>query len=338
MEIEVADSEGRESTVPLDGEEGGLARERAAPATLESSVRAMDEFMALLSHDLRSPLSAMVGWLHVLRGGQATPEMTERALAGLASSVERQRRLVDHMVDAARIVTGRINLATGPVNAAALLRRLTTRFNARAAEKSIVLDVTPVDQDAMMLADPMRIEEALATLIDHAIGTTPLAGRVVLSARVQSGSIDIDVTDSGAGFLADELAWLFAPSGQSDLSGSRGYGSFALGLIIAKALAELQGGTLAATSRGRGQGASFVLICECDMLQVDGRRVAARTLRKKKTAERPSIKATRRRSNRERAMTRVNRAARMKTQSVCPAIAVTERLGRLRTGIAAGQA
>ena len=248
-----------ESTIPLDGDQGELARERAARIVLESAARAMDEFMSLLSHELRSPLNAMVGWLHVLRGAQATPEMTERAIAGLASSVERQRRLVDQMLDATRILTGRIKLEVVPVNAAALLRRLATRFNAGAAEKSIVLDVTPVDLDTTVLADPMHIEETLATLIDNAIRNTPPGGRVVLGACARSDSIEIDITDSGAGFAAGELAWLLAPVGQSDPSRSRGYGSFALGLTITKALTELQGGALAATSRGQGQGASFVL-------------------------------------------------------------------------------
>ncbi len=248
-----------ESTIPLGGEQGELARERAARITLESAARAMDEFMSLLSHDLRSPLNAMVGWLHVLRGAQTSPEMTERALAGLSSAVERQRRLVDQMLDATRILTGRIKLEVTPVNAAALLRRLATRFNAGAAEKSIVLDVTPVEIDATVLADPMRIEEILATLIDNAIRKPPPGGRVVFAARARSDSIDIDVTDSGAGFEAGELARLLAPVGQSDPSASRGYGSFALGLTIAKALTALQGGALAASSRGQGQGASFVL-------------------------------------------------------------------------------
>ena len=227
---------------------------------LESALRAKDEFLSLISHELRSPLNAMVGWLHILRSGRADADLSERALAGLGSAVERQRRLVDQLLDATRIVSGQIKLEFVEVDVNALLCRVASRFGDQAAAQSIALDWAAANPGLAVLADPVRVEETLATLLDNAIQHTPMAGRVALGARSSGDeSVEITVADSGAGFAADDLARLFSTVGTINQPPVRQHGGLGLGLAIAKALSELQGGVLQAKSDGAGRGSTFII-------------------------------------------------------------------------------
>jgi CheY-like chemotaxis protein len=247
-----------------------LADARLAAAATERAVRGRDELLSLVSHDLRSALNAMVGWLYLARSPTAEAAARTRALEGIASAVDTQRRLVDQLQDAARLLGGRVPAECRPVHAAAVLQRVVARLAPHAADRSVALHVAASPDGLSFLADPSRVEDSLYAMVEHALALTPGQGIVHIGARPEvaqgKSMIALEVRSAGAGADA-AAAQAAAPDGGLAASPT-------LALAIARAVTELQGGTLDVQAGPPGSGTHLSLRFPArDAMQAEAARV-----------------------------------------------------------------
>jgi signal transduction histidine kinase/ActR/RegA family two-component response regulator len=228
-----------------------LARERDAN-------RLKDEFLATLSHELRTPLNAVLGWTRVLRSAQVDPPTRERALESVERNARAQARLIEDLLEISRIVTGKLRLQMQDVDLAATIDAAVEVVQPAAAAKRLSLDVDVRTRPAWTAGDPDRLQQIVWNLLSNAVKFTPPEGRVQVLLEGRNG-YHLTVQDSGAGIEPPFLPFVFEPFRQADGTASREHGGLGLGLAIAKQLVELHGGTIEATSRGRGTGATFVV-------------------------------------------------------------------------------
>jgi PAS domain S-box-containing protein len=236
-----------------------LAGERAARQEAERLNRVKDEFLATLSHELRNPLSAILGWVTVL---QRTPGITPEFAKGL-DVIERNSRLQTHLIsdllDYAGMRFGKMNLdivATYPANALQSAHAVVAPL---AAAKKVTLKWNVTDPDARVMGDDARLQQIVWNLVSNAIKFTPSGGSVTVDARTRGNQYEISVTDTGRGISAQFLPHLFDRFSQQDSSLNKSFAGLGIGLTIVKHLVEVHGGTIEAQSLGEGQGARFTV-------------------------------------------------------------------------------
>jgi PAS domain S-box-containing protein len=236
-----------------------LARERFARAHAESATLARDQFLAIVSHELRSPLNGIKSWTHVLENQlrHADPAI-QRALAGIMIGVEHQVRLIDDLLDVTRAMSGNLGLAKQPMQLLPVLADAVESLRALALEKGlrIVTDYSIGDRE--IHGDPDRIRQIFVNLVSNAVKFTPSGGCIWVSARPEGTMACVDVRDNGAGVPPEFLPFLFDPFRQADQgSASRGHEGLGLGLALVQRLAELHGGRVSCESDGVDRGATF---------------------------------------------------------------------------------
>ncbi len=237
-----------------------LAREQAARADAEAARgdaeaanRVKDEFLAMLSHELRSPLNAIVGFLHALKT-KADPDV-RRAVEVIDRNTRVVIRLVDDLLDVSRIVAGRLAIERRPVAVAPLVSDLLDTLAPAVTGKGLRLD-RDVDPSAGVVAgDAARLHQAIGNLVTNAIKFTPAGGSVAV--RVQGGEAEVAITvsDTGQGIAPEFLPHVFERFQQEDTSPARTHGGLGLGLAIVRHIVEAHGGTVTVESPGRGRGA-----------------------------------------------------------------------------------
>ena len=241
----------------LDGTADG-PRQPGDAAGSQRMVHGRDELLSLASHDLRSALNAMVGWLYLARSPKTDADARQRALDGIGSAVDTQRRLVDQLLDATRLLSGRIPAESSAVSPEALLQRVAARLALRAAERSIELRTQPVQPGLSFLADPARAEESLCALVEHALAITPAQGMIRIHARPAgtpaAATILIEVESDGAdGPSIPSIDESTVPADRTPAA--QGVALPTLAIAIASAVTELQGGSLEMRRTGPGSGA-----------------------------------------------------------------------------------
>ncbi|MDP3294636.1 MAG: CheR family methyltransferase [Nevskia sp.] len=239
----------------------------AARAEAERANAAKNEFLALVSHELRAPLNVITGWSAVLQKLSSDGEgamlgnrpTMQRALDIIDRNCRQQARLIDDLLDVSRIISGRLGLDLRLTNLSGLIRATVEGMVPAAVAKQISLTADGTGQATMLLADARRVQQIVANLLQNAIKFTPESGRIVVSlARVEAWA-ELIVTDTGIGISADRLPRIFDRFSQADTSRTREHGGMGLGLSIVRHLAEGHGGTVAAYSDGPGQGSRFVV-------------------------------------------------------------------------------
>ncbi|WP_273454867.1 chemotaxis protein CheB [Nevskia ramosa] len=244
-----------------------LDEANAARAEAERANAAKNEFLALVSHELRAPLNVITGWSAVLQklsGDGDTSAITnrptmQRALDIIDRNCRLQARLIDDLLDVSRIISGRLSLDLRLTNLSSLIRATVEGMAPTAEAKKISLSADGMDEATMLLADTRRVQQIIANLLQNAIKFTPEGGRIVVSlARVETWA-ELTVTDTGMGIPTDRLPRIFDRFSQADTSRTREHGGMGLGLSIVRHLAEGHGGTVAAHSEGPGKGARFVV-------------------------------------------------------------------------------
>jgi len=234
-----------------------LARERTARAEAERLSATKDEFLAMLSHELRNPLGAIAGAAAVLDRIGKPDEAGMAARAVITRQVRNLTALVDDLLDVARVTSGKIRLNRQPLNLAALVDRTLQTFTAagHAAGHQPIVSVTPVWVDA----DATRIEQVVTNLVENAVKFTPRGGMITVSVRREGPSAVIEVRDTGRGITPAALAHVFELFAQADTTPDRSPGGLGLGLTLVDRLVALHGGSVAADSNGRGHGATFTV-------------------------------------------------------------------------------
>jgi signal transduction histidine kinase/ActR/RegA family two-component response regulator len=225
--------------------------------TLRASDTAKTEFIAMLSHELRNPLGALAGAVHLLK----TAKPGDPAAAHAREVAERQTthmtRLVEDLLDVSRIVSGKANLQLERFDLGAASRQLVDawRANGRFSSRDVTLDARPV----LVYADRARMEQILVNLLDNSIKFTSSGSAIHVDVRQEGGSAILRVDDEGDGIDAEALPRVFDLFSQGRQDLARPQGGLGIGLAIVKRLAEMQGAIVEARSAGAGKGSSFVV-------------------------------------------------------------------------------
>jgi len=236
-----------------------LERERVARASAESATLARDHFLAIVSHELRSPLNGIKSWTHVLENllRDAEPAV-RRALAGIMIGVEHQVRLIDDLLDVTRAMSGNLGLAKQPMPLLPVLADAVESLRAMALEKGLQIVTDYAMGDREIHGDPDRIRQIFVNLMMNAVKFTRPGGNIWVGARPEGAMARIEVRDDGAGIPPEFLPYLFDPFRQADQgSPSRSQAGLGLGLALVQRLAELHGGYVTCESDGVDRGATF---------------------------------------------------------------------------------
>lgn len=237
---------------------GLLAREQAARREAEAANRAKDEFLAIVSHELRAPLNVMLGWSRMLRGGLLDETARRHALDTIERNIKVQVQLIDDLLDVSRIVTGNLRLDVRPTDLAAVIEAAAESARPAANAKSIALRRS-LEPLAPILADPGRLQQVVWNLITNAVKFTPPGGSVAVRLERLDAEVRIVVTDTGQGIDEALLPYVFDRFWQAEGGSTRRHGGLGLGLAIVRHLVEAHGGSVAAASAGPGRGATFTV-------------------------------------------------------------------------------
>ncbi len=250
-------------------------------AALQETDRRRTEFLATLSHELRNPLSAAVSGVSILDRAEPGGEQARLARAVIARQLHQLGRLVEDLLDASRVASQKIRLRRVPLDLSALLRNTVEDHRALLEGRGVKVELELPAAPVWVKADAARLAQVVGNLLQNASKFTDRGDRVRTSLSVSGGSrAEIRVADTGIGIDREMLARLFEPFTQAERSLARTRGGLGLGLSLVKALVELHGGTVRASSEGEGRGAEFVLELPLAPAQpapgADGPRRAAR--------------------------------------------------------------
>ena len=234
-----------------------LVRERVARADAERASRGKDEFLAMLGHELRNPLGAITSAVTVLHRAGEHPDTVARAQEIIRRQAAVLTNLVDDLLDVARVTTGKIVLDPGPLELAQAVRHAIDVLAeaGRLSKHTVELDLV----ETWAMADPTRIEQIVANLVENAAKYTPPGGRIVVTLRAEAGDVMLEVRDTGMGIEPDLLPIVFELFTQEQRARDRAQGGLGLGLTLVRRLVELHGGHITAASEGRGKGATFTV-------------------------------------------------------------------------------
>jgi PAS domain S-box-containing protein len=231
--------------------------EQQARRQAEEANRVKDEFLALVSHELRSPLNAMLGYAALLRYGGLDAQKVKQAAEIIERSGKAQAQLIDDLLDTARIISGKLRLELGPVDLVSVIDQAVQTIHPAADAKGISIETDLPSEIGQITGDPTRLQQVVWNLLSNAVKFTPQGGRVEARLERVDPHIRITVSDTGKGISPDFLSYVFDRFRQADASSARRYGGLGLGLALVKYLVELHGGTIEAASAGEGQGATF---------------------------------------------------------------------------------
>jgi signal transduction histidine kinase len=229
-----------------------LARAQASRMEAEAANRMKDAFLATVSHELRRPLTAMLGWTRMLREGNAGD--TTRALEVIERSANIQLRLIEELLDLSRAATGQLSVAFSLVNLTAILRNVADAARPAAADRQVEIITSFAEGETPVLGDGIRLQQIVGNLVANAIKFTPGGGRVTIGLERSDHDARIVVVDTGIGIDPALLPQIFERFWQADPSTPSAREGLGLGLSIVRRLVELHSGTIAAQSAGSGSG------------------------------------------------------------------------------------
>jgi signal transduction histidine kinase/ActR/RegA family two-component response regulator len=234
-------------------------QESAARGEAEQANRLKDEFLATISHELRSPLNAILGWSRMLSGKRLGEEESAHALEVISKSARAQNQLISDLLDVSRIIMGKLRIETRMVDLISIIEAAMDIVRPAADAKRIRL-ISSLDQAAgPVLGDADRLQQVVWNLLSNAVKFTPVGGGVGVRLEREGGSVKITVSDTGVGIEPEFLLFVFERFRQFEGGTTRAAGGLGLGLAIVRHLVELHGGTVSAASLGRGQGATFTV-------------------------------------------------------------------------------
>jgi signal transduction histidine kinase/ActR/RegA family two-component response regulator len=239
--------------------QAALLESRESAVKLAEANRVKDDFLATLSHELRTPMNAVVGWAHMLASGKLDRATAERGIQAIVRNAQAQMQLISDILDVSRIVSGRVRLNVVPVDLAAVIHEAVDAVRPAAEAKSIALGTAITVDAAVISGDADRLQQVLWNLLSNAVKFTPAGGRVDVSLQVTGSQFVVAVSDNGIGIAPSFLPHVFDRFTQQDASPARRHGGLGLGLSIVRHLVELHGGTAEAASEGEGTGTTFTI-------------------------------------------------------------------------------
>jgi PAS domain S-box-containing protein len=236
-----------------------LESERAARTEAERSNRLKEEFLATISHELRNPLNAILGWASVLSRKPDLPAPVMHGLQAIERNSRLQAQMISDLLDYAGITFGKVRLATETIDPYPVVRAALDAVNAAAQSTGITIRASFDEEPVRIEADAARLQQVVWNLLSNAVKFSPQGSEVQLAAARSGDSFSLVVSDNGIGIEADFLPRIFERFSQQDATTTRSHGGLGLGMAIVKQLAELHGGSIQAFSAGKGLGARFTL-------------------------------------------------------------------------------
>lgn len=235
-----------------------LIREQAARFQAEAASRARDQFLAIVSHELRSPLNGIQSWTHVLenRVDTGTPSVA-RAIAGIKTGVQQQVRMIEELLDATQVMTGRLRMPKQPFSLQPAIDAAMASAAKAAAERNVSLTTSFPEAPIRLVGNAERVEQIVWNLLTNAIKFSPQGSTVDVAVETSDIDVRISVVDQGKGISAEFMPLLFDPFRQADSSNTRRTEGLGLGLTLVRQLTELHGGRAVAYSDGENQGSTF---------------------------------------------------------------------------------
>ncbi len=235
-----------------------LICEREARDEAERQSRFKDEFLATLSHELRTPINAILGWLSILSRGEGVRDPA-KAITVIQRNAQMQAKLIEDLLEMNKLTSGTARLDVALVDVKSTVESALLALQPTADAKGIRLIAAIDPAVPHMTADGRRLQQVIWNLVHNAIKFTPDQGRVEVAVTRTSTSVQIRVSDNGQGISSDFLPYVFDRFRQADSSATRGAWGLGIGLSIAKHIVELHGGTIAAASAGPGEGSTFIV-------------------------------------------------------------------------------
>ncbi|HEX8616313.1 MAG TPA: HAMP domain-containing sensor histidine kinase [Thermoanaerobaculia bacterium] len=225
----------------------------------EAATRAKDEFLATLGHELRSPMTAIRGWIQLLQEGVLEGEEAAAALSMIDSSTRVQARIVEDLMDISRIIAGKVMIEPAALELKGVVENVVATFRPAATLQGLDLTADLPAEPLFVWADSTRVQQIGWNLISNAIKFTPRGGSVSVSLRPERELAVFRVRDNGEGISPDLLPHVFERYRQEEGEPGKSHQGLGLGLAIVRHLVESHGGTIEAFSAGKGQGAEFVV-------------------------------------------------------------------------------
>jgi PAS domain S-box-containing protein len=245
-----------------------LKSEQNARAEAEALSLGKDQFLATLSHELRTPINAIYGWARMLEGGRLDHPGILRATEAILRNAAAQVQLIEDLFDVSRVITGNMRLDLQPLHIATVLEAALDTVRPAATTKGVHLELVLDPGAGPMIGDPGRLQQVIWNLAMNAVKFTPAGGRVAAHLRRVDTHIEIAVSDSGEGIAPEHMPRLFQRFGQADSSSTRRHSGLGIGLALVRHLVELHGGTVEAHSAGPGRGATFTVTLPVSPLPV----------------------------------------------------------------------
>jgi PAS domain S-box-containing protein len=236
-----------------------LKSERAARAEAERANRLKDEFLGNLAHELRTPLNSISLWTRALQQSPRDQEHMMRALNAIERNVTAQTQLISDLLDVSRITSGKLRLDLQPTNLAEVVKTSVEVLLPAAIAKKIEMESVVDPQTGPVNGDPFRLQQIVWNLVSNAIKFTPQGGRIEVRLQLEGNEAVIRVSDNGQGIRPELLPLLFERFRQGEEAPGASHTGLGLGLSIVKHLAELHGGSVAASSRGPNYGSTFTV-------------------------------------------------------------------------------
>lgn len=234
-----------------------LVSERARTVAEDAS-KLKDEFLATMSHEIRTPLNAVLGWTQILRT-QRSAKSLDHALEVIERNASSQLRLVEDLLDMARIVSGKLRLDVRTLDVRSIVQAAVDVIEPGAAAKHVVVRVHFEDVDMPVNADADRLQQAVWNVMSNGLKFTPTDGTVDVSLKRSGSMVEIIVADTGQGISGEFLPYVFDRFRQADSSASRRHGGLGLGLALTRQIVELHGGSIDVQSAGADKGSTFTI-------------------------------------------------------------------------------
>ncbi|MBD6616435.1 response regulator [Komarekiella sp. 'clone 1'] len=225
---------------------------------LQRANQIKDEFLAVLSHELRSPLNPILGWTQLLQNGKLNADRQREALATIQRNAKLQSQLIEDLLDISRIMQGKLSLRVAPVDLTSVISAAVETVRLAAQAKNINLEID-LALTAPISGDAARLQQVVWNLLTNAVKFTPDDGQVIVELRQIARLAQIRVIDTGIGIQPKFLPHVFEYFRQEDSSTTRRFGGLGLGLAIVRQIVEMHGGTVQAESLGENQGATFTV-------------------------------------------------------------------------------
>jgi len=231
---------------------------KQAREAAETANRIKDEFLATVSHELRTPLNAIMGWTQLLTRSKLDEETSARGLATIAQNASAQSQLISDLLDVSRIISGQFRFESSVVDLIPVVEAAIETVRPAADAAGIVLQLKLDAETGMVSADGMRVQQIVWNLVSNAIKFTPRGGQVTVRLKRENTNVVLSVSDTGEGISAEFLPYIFDRFRQAEKT-RREHGGLGLGLAIVRHLVEAHGGTICASSKGVGKGATFTV-------------------------------------------------------------------------------